>query len=88
MSVDVCHETENCIVIYTVFHVLGMKSIRNSRRRRRQTLVELLQVFDETIGVENSSVFFFFFFLIILKLLSCFPIKNLQQGEKVLILKI
>ena len=60
MSVDVCHETENCIVIYTVFHVLGMKSIRNSRQRRRQTLVELLQVFDETIGVENSSVFFFF----------------------------
>lgn len=60
MSVDVCYETENCIVIYTVFHVLGMKSIRNSRQRRRQTLVELLQVFDETIGVENSSVFFFF----------------------------
>ena len=55
-----CYETENCIVIYTVFHVLGMKSIRNSRQRRRQTLVELLQVFDETIGVENSSVFFFF----------------------------
>lgn len=87
MSVDVCYETENCIVIYTVFHVLGMKSIRNSRQRRRQTLVELLQVFDETIGVENSSVFFFFF-SIILKLLSCFPTKNLQQGEKVLILKI
>lgn len=86
MSVDVCYETENCIVIYTVFHVLGMKSIRNSRQRRRQTLVELLQVFDETIGVENSSVFFFF--SIILKLLSCFPTKNLQQGEKVLILKI
>lgn len=84
MSVDVCYETENCIVIYTVFHVLGMKSIRNSRQRRRQTLVELLQVFDETIGVENSSVFF----SIILKLLSCFPTKNLQQGEKVLILKI
>ena len=60
MSIDVCYETENCIVIYTVFHVLGMKSIRNSRQRRRQTLVELLQVFDETIGVENSSVFFFF----------------------------
>lgn len=58
MSVDVCYETENCIVIYTVFHDLGMKSIRNSRQRRRQTLVELLQVFDETIGVENSSVFF------------------------------
>ena len=86
MSVDVCYETENCIVIYTVFHVLGMKSIRNSRQRRRQTLVELLQVFDETIGVENSSVFFFF--SIILKLLSCFPTKNLQQGEKVSILKI
>lgn len=86
MSVDVCYETENCIVIYTVFHILGMKSIRNSRQRRRQTLVELLQVFDETIGVENSSVFFFF--SIILKLLSCFPTKNLQQGEKVLILKI
>lgn len=86
MSVDVCYETENCIVIYTVFHVLGMKSIRNSRQRRRQTLVELLQVFDETIGVANSSVFFFF--SIILKLLSCFPTKNLQQGEKVLILKI
>lgn len=86
MSVDVCYETENCIVIYTVFHVLGMKSIRNSRQRRRQTLVELLQVFDETIGVENSSVFFFF--SIILKLLSCFPTKNLQQGEEVLILKI
>lgn len=85
MSVDVCYETENCIVIYTVFHILGMKSIRNSRQRRRQTLVELLQVFDETIGVENSSVFFF---SIILKLLSCFPTKNLQQGEKVLILKI
>ena len=84
MSVDVCYETENCIVIYTVFHVLGMKSIRNSSQRRRQTLVELLQVFDETIGVENSSVFF----SIILKLLSCFPTKNLQQGEKVLILKI
>ena len=86
MSVDVCYETENCMVIYTVFHVLGMKSIRNSRQRRRQTLVEPLQVFDETIGVENSSVFFFF--SIILKLLSCFPTKNLQQGEKVLILKI
>ena len=73
MSVDVCHETENCIVIYTVFHVLGMKSIRNSRQRRRQTLVELLQVFDETIGVENSSVFFFFFFFNYFEIIVLFP---------------